>query len=109
MTAGSRQDSLARDGQPRSILVTGGTGFVGRQVVRHLLDRGFRVTLIARVAGAATQGVDGPLNICSEIGLSVRSLVETVADEYGRRDLLRFGERPLSSFDPPCIVGERHE
>lgn len=290
MTAGSRHGSLARAGQPRSILVTGGTGFVGRQVVRHLLDRGFRVTLTARhpaavrqaasrvyavretadlfseslerlmrlvegcdtvihcawctdradylssplnttclegtvrlahacaatgvarfvgvgtcaeydhtagtlatstplrptslyaaskaaaflvlssllpqvgvkftwcrlfylfgegeredrliptvrrhlaqgipvaltegsqlrdfldvaeagrlITEAATEGVDGPLNICSEIGLSVRSLVETVADEYGRRDLLRFGERPLSSFDPPFIVGKRRE
>jgi len=61
------------------------------------------------ITEAATDGVDGPLNICSEIGLSVRSLVETVADEYGRRDLLRFGERPPSSFDPPCIVGKRRE
>jgi dTDP-6-deoxy-L-talose 4-dehydrogenase (NAD+) len=290
MTTGSTHELLTRDEQPKSILVTGGTGFVGRQVVRHLLDRGFRVSLIARspgaarkadsriqsvretsdlfseslerlmrlvegcdtvihcawctdridyistlantdclegsvrlaracaatgaarfvgvgtcaeydhtagtlatsaplrptslyaaskaaaflvlssllpqlgvkftwcrlfylfgegeredrliptvrrhlkqgnpvpltngsqirdflnvaeagrlIAEAAMDGVDGPLNICSEIGQSVRSLVETVADEYGRRDLLRFGERPLSSFDPPCIVGKRRE
>lgn len=74
--------------------------------IRDFLDVAEAGRLIAE---AATEGVDGPLNICSEIGLSVRSLVETVADEYGRRDLLRFGERPLSSFDPPYIVGRRHK
>lgn len=72
--------------------------------IRDFLD----VTEAGRlIAEAAIQGPDGPVNICSEIGLSVRSLVEKVADEYGRRDLLRFGERSLSSFDPPYIVGKR--
>lgn len=74
--------------------------------IRDFLDVAEAGRLIAE---AAAEGVDGPLNICSEIGLSVRSLVETVADEYGRRDLLRFGERPLSTFDPPYIVGKRRE
>lgn len=74
--------------------------------IRDFLDVAEAGRLIAE---AAAEGVDGPLNICSEIGLSVRSLVEMVADEYGRRDLLRFGERPLSSFDPPYIVGKRRE
>lgn len=49
----------------------------------------------------------GPVNICSEKGITIRALVEGVADEYGRRDLLRFGSRPLNPFDPPTVVGRR--
>jgi len=73
--------------------------------IRDFLDVAEAGRLIVQ---AATEGLDGPLNICSEIGISVRSLVEAVADEYGRRDLLRFGERTLGPFDPPFIVGKRH-
>lgn len=47
----------------------------------------------------------GPVNICSGVPRTVRQLVERVADEYGRRDLLRFGARPSNDFDPPCVVG----
>jgi nucleoside-diphosphate-sugar epimerase len=50
----------------------------------------------------------GPVNICSGNGITVRSLVEGIADEYGRRDLLRFGSRPLNPFDPPAAVGRRN-
>jgi hypothetical protein len=32
-------------------------------------------------------------------------LAEQIADEYGRRDLLRFGARPDSPADPPCVIG----
>jgi dTDP-6-deoxy-L-talose 4-dehydrogenase (NAD+) len=37
----------------------------------------------------------------------VRALAESIADEYGRRDLLRFGARADSPTDPPCVVGVR--
>jgi dTDP-6-deoxy-L-talose 4-dehydrogenase (NAD+) len=47
----------------------------------------------------------GPVNICSGHGISVRALAESIADEYGRRDLLRFGARPDNLIDPPCVVG----
>jgi uncharacterized protein YbjT (DUF2867 family) len=33
---------------PQAVLVTGASGFVGRSVVRHLLDRGFRVRALVR-------------------------------------------------------------
>lgn len=59
------------------------------------------------VAQAVAEGLVGPLNICSEIGTTVRALVESVADEYGRRDLLQFGSRSPNPFDPPCIIGRR--
>jgi dTDP-6-deoxy-L-talose 4-dehydrogenase (NAD+) len=47
----------------------------------------------------------GPINICSSIPITVRELVERIADEYNRRDLLRFGSRPENQIDPKVIVG----
>jgi dTDP-6-deoxy-L-talose 4-dehydrogenase (NAD+) len=49
----------------------------------------------------------GPVNICSGTPVTVRELAERIADEYGRRDLLRFGARPDNLVDPPCVVGVR--
>jgi dTDP-6-deoxy-L-talose 4-dehydrogenase (NAD+) len=49
----------------------------------------------------------GPVNICSGIPVTIRQLAEKIADEYGRRDLLKFGARPDNHFDPPCVVGIR--
>jgi dTDP-6-deoxy-L-talose 4-dehydrogenase (NAD+) len=51
--------------------------------------------------------VQGPVNICSAQPITVRQLAETIADEFGRRDLLRFGARPDNLVDPPCVVGIR--
>ena len=47
----------------------------------------------------------GPINVCSGIPITIRQLVEKIADEYGRRDLLRFRVRNDNPFDPPCVVG----
>ncbi len=47
----------------------------------------------------------GPINICSGQPITVRQLAEQIADEYGRRDLLKFGVRPDNLVDPPCVVG----
>jgi len=49
----------------------------------------------------------GAVNICSGIPITVRQLAEQVADEYGRRDLLKFGVHPDNLVDPPCVVGVR--
>ena len=51
----------------------------------------------------------GPVNICSGIPITVRQLAEQIADEYGRRDLLKFGARPDNLVDPPCVVGVRQK
>jgi dTDP-6-deoxy-L-talose 4-dehydrogenase (NAD+) len=51
----------------------------------------------------------GPINVCSGIPLTVRQLAERIADEYGRRDLLKFGARPDNLVDPPHVVGLRKE
>ena len=49
--------------------------------------------------------LQGPANICSGKGRSVRALAEEIADLYGRRDLLNFGARADNLVDPAMIVG----
>ena len=61
------------------------------------------------IVETALSDVQGPVNICSGIPITVRKLAENIADEYGRRDLLRFGARPDNLIDPPCVVGVRQE
>lgn len=88
--------------------------------VRRQLSRGEPVELTAgtqvrdflNVAEAARQIVEialsdfsGPANICSGRPQTIRAMAENIADEYGRRDLLRFGARPENSVDPPFVVG----
>ncbi len=72
--------------------------------VRDYLDVRDAGSMIAQVA---LGDVQGPINICSGIPITVRELAERIADEYGRRDLLRFGARPDNLIDPPCVVGIR--
>ncbi len=59
----------------------------------------------AMVVDAALGHRTGPMNICSGVPITVRQLAERIADEFGRRDLLRFGARPDNLVDPPCVVG----
>ncbi|TDT74112.1 NAD(P)-dependent oxidoreductase [Shimia litoralis] len=51
----------------------------------------------------------GPTNICSGKGVTIRALAEQIADQYGRRDLLKFGARPDIQTDPPVVIGQRTE
>ena len=57
------------------------------------------------IVEAAMGKVQGPINICSGIAITVKQLAEKIANEYGRIDLLRFGVRPDNFFDPKCVVG----
>lgn len=59
------------------------------------------------IADVALGGQSGPINVCSGVPITVRQLAESIADEYGRRDLLDFGARPENLFDPQCIVGKK--
>ena len=59
------------------------------------------------IADVALGHSEGAVNICSGTPVTVRELAERIADEYGRRDLLRFGARPDNLFDPPKVVGVR--
>jgi dTDP-6-deoxy-L-talose 4-dehydrogenase (NAD+) len=61
----------------------------------------------AQIAALALGTVCGAVNICSGHAKTVRELAEQIADEYDRRDLLRFGARADNHFDPPCVVGIR--
>lgn len=58
-----------------------------------------------QIADVALSDVTGALNICSGTPITVRQLAERIADESGRRDLLKFGARPDNLVDPPCVVG----
>jgi dTDP-6-deoxy-L-talose 4-dehydrogenase (NAD+) len=77
-----------------------------------LLTRGDQVRDFSDVKDAARMIVDvalgkheGAVNICSGEGVTVRQLAERIADEYGLRELLRFGARPDNLVDPPRVVG----
>lgn len=63
----------------------------------------------AQITALALGPTTGAVNICSGKAQTVRELAEQIADEYGRRDLLRFGARADNHFDPPCVVGIRRE
>jgi nucleoside-diphosphate-sugar epimerase len=58
-----------------------------------------------RIAKVVMGSQTGPLNICSGESITVREFAESIADEYGRRDLLKFGARVENPVDPPFVVG----
>ena len=70
--------------------------------IRDFIDVTEAGRLITEKALGNSQGA---INICSGIPVTVRQLAEKIADEYGRRDLLKFGARPDNLIDPPCVVG----
>lgn len=72
--------------------------------VRDYLDVAEAGRLIAETALGTERGA---VNVCSGVPVTVRALVERIADEYGRRDLLRFDARPTPASDPPFVVGVR--
>jgi dTDP-6-deoxy-L-talose 4-dehydrogenase (NAD+) len=72
--------------------------------IRDFLDVREAARMIVDVALGSQEG---PVNICSGRPVTVRELAERIADEFGRRDLLRFGARPDNPVDPPCVIGIR--
>ena len=73
--------------------------------IRDFLDVG---EAARQIVAAALSDRQGPVNICSGVPITVRQLAEQLADETGRRDLLKFGARPDNLVDPPCVVGVRN-
>jgi dTDP-6-deoxy-L-talose 4-dehydrogenase (NAD+) len=73
----------------------------GTQVRDYMLVQDAARDLADHVMGER----QGAFNVCSGRPVTVRSLVEALADECGRRDLLRFGARAENFTDPPVIVG----
>ena len=47
----------------------------------------------------------GAVNICSGRPITIRKFVETIADQYGARHLLRFGARVDLDSEPGFVVG----
>jgi nucleoside-diphosphate-sugar epimerase len=50
--------------------------------------------------------VTGPVNVASGEALSVRTVVEVVADIIGRPDLLRLGAKPTPANEPPLLYAD---
>lgn len=73
----------------------------GRQV-RDFLDV---AEAGCRIADLALSAREGPLNICSGNPVTVACLAQRIADEYGRRDLLKFGARAEAPGEPACVFG----
>lgn len=71
--------------------------------IRDFLDVRIAGHKIVELALGSRQGA---VNICSGHPITVRQFAEQIADEYGRRDLLKFGIRPDNYLDPPVIIGE---
>jgi dTDP-6-deoxy-L-talose 4-dehydrogenase (NAD+) len=61
-----------------------------------------------RIAAVAMSDLTGPINVCSGVPTTVRQFAESIADQYGRRDLLHFGVRPDNPNDPAKVVGITH-
>jgi nucleoside-diphosphate-sugar epimerase len=70
--------------------------------VRDFMDVRDAARVIAHVALGRLQGA---VNVCSGVPISIREFAERIADQFGRRDLLRFGARPENAFDPARVVG----
>lgn len=70
--------------------------------LRDFLDVRRAGEMIADVVETAQTG---PINICSGAAVTIRALVEQIADEYGRRDLLEFGTAEIHPADPLAVVG----
>lgn len=72
------------------------------QQIRDFLDvRTGALTLLDTLLGQ----VDGAFNVCSGEPITVRQFAESIASQYGRSDLLKFGTRPENLTDPQCVVG----
>jgi dTDP-6-deoxy-L-talose 4-dehydrogenase (NAD+) len=61
------------------------------------------------IVETALGGVQGPVNICSGVPVTVREIAEQIAAECGRSDLLRFDARSDDLVDPPYVVGLKRE
>lgn len=59
----------------------------------------------SRIVALLEESREGPVNICSGEGISVREFAERIAADYGANNLLQFGARERSKFDPDFAVG----
>jgi nucleoside-diphosphate-sugar epimerase len=60
----------------------------------------------AALVQLALSDVTGPVNIGSGEAVTVKTVVETIADIVGRPDLLRLGAKPMPPTEPPLLVAD---
>ncbi|MBH0179585.1 MAG: NAD(P)-dependent oxidoreductase [Nitrospira sp.] len=72
--------------------------------IRDFLDVREAGRMIVSVALGARQGA---VNICSGVPITVRDFAHTIAEEFGKRDLVRFAASSQTALDPSCVVGVR--
>ena len=102
---GEGEDSRRLVAYVRSKLAVGEVAELsGGTQIRDFLDVREAARQIVDLAFSERQGA---FNVCSGVPVTVRQLAESIADEYGQRDLLKFGTRAAVAFDPPCVVGQR--
>ncbi len=70
--------------------------------IRDFLDVKDAANILVRASLGANKG---PFNICSGKEISIRNFAYQIADEYGNRELLKFGMRPNNDLDPAYVVG----
>ncbi len=58
-----------------------------------------------KIVSFALSQKEGVVNICSGKAVTVRQLVEKIADEYDGRKFLKFGAKERSNTEPDFIVG----
>lgn len=57
----------------------------------------------------AKEGAEGVFNICSGEPIPMRRLMEIIGEIMGHGELIRFGEAPARSWDPPFICGDNRK
>jgi dTDP-6-deoxy-L-talose 4-dehydrogenase (NAD+) len=71
--------------------------------IRDYLDVKDAGNLIAKIA---MSDYKGPINICSGVPVSIKSIAEKIADEFNSKNLLRFGVNIDNRTDPMYLVGD---
>lgn len=74
----------------------------GRQI-RDFLDV---AEAARRIVEIALSNAEGAYNVCSGKPITVADLAHSIATEYGRPELLKFGAREDNAEDPLCVLGE---
>jgi UDP-glucose 4-epimerase len=92
------------DGSPSQVLVTGGVGFIGRRVVRALLDAGHQVTVVDRHAfpdervRSVTGDLCDPAVIAESLGQGTNQHTDAVIHLAAITSVLRSKEDPVGTY-----------
>jgi nucleoside-diphosphate-sugar epimerase len=68
----------------------------------HVADVG------AAFAAVLSSGLEGPVNIGSDERIAVADLIDRIARQIGRPELIRLGARPAAAQEPPLLVPAVH-